>query len=167
MELDRRRDTVGQMGDAVADPVDELTMVVATDGSAASNAALDWAIREAAGTGRRLALVYVLTVPDELATALLPLAGAPEAATFGQEVLQRAAWRCREAGVPHSTQMVEGTPTQRLLEVAVNAGMLVLGGHHHDAPPPPAMESVIQGCLHRCRCPFVLVKPPAGDIERS
>src|SRR5579875_126748 len=148
------------MGDAVADRVDERTIVVAVDGSTASDAALGWAIAEAQESGRGLLLIYVLTVPDELATALLPLAGAPDAASFGQEVVRRAASRCEQADVPYVSKLVEGTAADILVGMSTGAGMLVLGGHQHDRPPPPASESVIRECLDRCRCPFVLVKAP-------
>lgn len=146
------------MGDGVTHRVDDRTIVVAVDGSAASDEALEWAIAEAVATGRALLLLYVLTTADELATSLLPLAGGPDAGTFGQDVLKRAARRCQESAVSHTVKLVEGTPTERLIETAADAGMLVLGGHLHDRPPPPAFESVIQGCLHRCRCPLVVVK---------
>jgi nucleotide-binding universal stress UspA family protein len=131
---------------------------VAVDGSAGSDAALDWAILEARAKGSELLLVHVLTTSDELAMSLLPLAGAPDAQTFGNEVLERAASKCEQSAVPHSAEMVEGSPAQRLVAISGGAGMLVLGGRHHDRPPPPGFESVIHGCLHRCRCPFVVVK---------
>ena len=146
------------MDESSADVIDGRTIVAAVDGSAASDAALDWAIAEAKASGRHLLLVYVLTIPDELATSLLPLAGAPDASTFGPEVLKRAAAACEDAGVPHSSRLVEGTTSEKLVEISAEAAMLVLGGEEHHRLPPPGSDSVLQTCLRRCRCPLVLVK---------
>jgi nucleotide-binding universal stress UspA family protein len=146
------------VADGVAHRVRSNTIVVAVDGSAASDAALDWAIREARASNRELLLVYVLTVSDELATSLLPMFGGPDMSTVGREILQRSSSKCQQSGVTHSEALVEGSATESLSRISSGAAMLVMGGHEHHRSPPPPPESVLEGCLHRCQSPLVVVK---------
>jgi nucleotide-binding universal stress UspA family protein len=144
----------------VAPRAGSKTIVVAVDGSTASTAALDWAIEEARASDRELLLVYVVSLAGELATSVWPMLGAPDVSALGQEVLRHSSSKCERSAVRHSGVSVEGPVVENLVRISSGAAMLVLGGHLRHPSPPPSLESVLQGCLHQCRCPLVVVKGP-------
>lgn len=146
------------MAEAEAHVAGSNTIVVAVDGSKASAAAVDWAVKEAQVSHHDVLLVYVVTLAGQLATSVFPLVGAPDSVALGQEVLQRSAAKCERSAVRHSEALVEGSVVDNLVRISAGAAMLVLGGHLRHPAPPPALESVLQGCLHRCPSPVVVVK---------
>lgn len=150
------------MADDVSHRVDSGVIVVGVDGSDGSDRALEWAINEALDSKRNLLLVHVSSVQESAVLApIAPLVA--DATTYADELLSRLSSRCEEAGVRHSVATLYGSPAERLTEVSADAAMLVIGARGHGPPPRMIFGSVTEGCLHRFRCPLLLVKHPKQD----
>ncbi len=108
-------------------PADEGVVVVGFSHSAASSAALRWAVRESRRLGCRLRILHVYDA-DERADARLQDAGAALAESR-RAVERRAlnAVRALDVDVPVSVAHVEGSLEEGLLRAAGGARLLVVG----------------------------------------
>ena len=145
---------------------DAKTIVVAVDGSLGSDAALEWAIAEALATGRRILLAYAIPLSQSAVMAPLTLMGFDDPAGYAADMLHRRHLRCREAGVPANTALLEGTPVDTLVSVAEHAAMLVMGARGHRQVSSLVLGSVSEACAHRARCPVVIIKS-SGSPEAA
>jgi nucleotide-binding universal stress UspA family protein len=136
--------------------VDSNTIVVGVDGSDGSDRALDWAIKEGRCSDRHLLIVHVVSEVNAMVAAPLVPIGVSDPDTYGQAVLSRAGEQCDRLSVPHSEALLDGPPTESLVEVSSGAAMLVVGGHRRG--PAGRLGSVSEGCVHRSLGPVVLVK---------
>lgn len=111
---------------------DGATTVVAWNGSAASRAALLWAIeRERPAPGRLL----MVTVLDEAYRGCGPAAMAELSLAAGQAIAAEAEWiRSTEPGLPVTTLLLEGDPDGVILAHCVPGAMLVLGRQERRSP---------------------------------
>jgi nucleotide-binding universal stress UspA family protein len=142
---------------------DTPRIVVGVDGSAASRAALRWAVRQAELTG---ATVQAITA-WQYAVATGGYAWEP-AALLDSTNLQEAADRTladeiSEVVGPRSDikvqpQAVEGNPAQALLDAAAGADLLVVGSRGHGGFAGALLGSVSQHCAHHANCPVVIIR---------
>lgn len=111
----------------------EKAVVVGFDLGETSRRAVRWAAREAAGRGRPLLLVHVLTWPFEEHTAIR-VPGEEDVAEPLQQALRRELADLVEdchrfdAGLPVRSELPFGDPAEVLAAMAVDADLLVLGG---------------------------------------
>ncbi len=139
-------------------------IVVGVHGSAASLAALRWAVREAGlrGTG-----LHVVCVWEDAARQVAPYAShlhlqsswqnrAAARASLGAAVLAGIG---PSPAVTLTLEVADGLPARVLIDWAAHAGLLVLGSATLHAPGP-----VVRVCLYRARCPVVLVSECAADL---
>ncbi len=146
-------------------------ILVGTDGSPASVAAVRWAGREAQLRGMRVHVLYVQDRrhPAPAYYAPRPRAGEGAAAPGGESTLEavvREALGTKPAGV--QMELADGAPARVLLERSVGAEMLVLGstrpGSGPATPVAPTLQSrtplgpVARDCLHAAPCPVVVVR---------
>ena len=147
---------------------DANTIVVGTDGSPGSEAALEWAVKEAFGSRRRVLVVHAFPLAETMVLAPLTLVGFPDGSSYGTDVLRRAADYCGEAGVTFSTMLAEGSAADCLVDASDGAAMLVLGARGRGHAAALLLGSVSQDCARRARCPVVLIKPAvASEKTRS
>ena len=143
-------------------------IVVGVDGSAASNAALRWALEEARLRGVKLEAVHAFALPH-VSTAsealhLIETDFAPYRAAAAQ-ILETA---LSEAGpAPESVELertvVEGPPAAALLHAAAGADVLVVGTRGHGGFAGLLLGSVSVQCAHHAPCPVVIVHSPRPD----
>ncbi len=130
-------------------------IVAGVHGTAASDAALDWAMREAQLRGARLHLVLAR---DTAACHRAPYArpGAPAAGDADADWLTRAAVRAARLLPPGrvTTELADGLPARILMDRAAGASLLVLG-----AAPNGFLGPVARACLRQAPCPVVIVVP--------
>ncbi len=146
-------------------------ILVGTDGSPASVAAVRWAGREAQLRGMRVHVVYVQDRRHPAPAHYAPRRRASEGAApaGGESTLKavvREALGTQRAGV--QLELADGAPARVLLERSVGAEMLVLGstrpGRGPATPAAPAPHSrtplgpVARDCLHAAPCPVVVVR---------
>jgi nucleotide-binding universal stress UspA family protein len=163
------------------DPVSRI--VVGVDGSAASAAAVRWAVREARLRHAAIHLVHAYHSDSRLHAPYASsswLARQDERYAAAKETLTAA----EELAIRHlppgrlTSELVNEPPARALLDRAIDAEMLVLGTTRPTLPPgqpPGAMGPVARACLRLAHCPVVVVAPddhlprhtPPGRQERQ
>ena len=143
-------------------------IVVGVDGTAASTAAVRWAVREARLRHATIDLVSVCYYDPRLHAHYVPLAQTPdrdEREAAARACLATAADLARRHLPPARlmAELADGLPARALLDRAAGAQMLVLGtsrpapqstGHSRDA-----IGAVARVCLSKAPCPVVIVAP--------
>lgn len=145
-------------------------IVVGVDGSAASAAAVRWAVREARLRRARVHLVCAYHSDARLAAPYAPQFRIRQEERRGAArlLLDRAAElasRRLPAGRV-TAELANEPPARALLDRAADAEMLVLGASRPAAQPgqpPLAPGPVTRACLLRASCPVVLVAPDDQD----
>jgi nucleotide-binding universal stress UspA family protein len=145
------------------------TYLVATDGSEGSNAALAEATRLAERSGASLSLVYVREAP-------LPVVGEPyyqralsAELRRGREVLDSAAATAEAAGIRTQIDLLEGRPSERIVELARNrdVDLIVVGSRGRGAIGAALLGSVSESVLHHADRPVLIVRPSAEAVRRA
>lgn len=150
-----------------ADGEGRQVLVVGVDGSAAGTAALTWAAGQARPTGARVVAVAacepqaVLVGGADVGAGVMP----PDMAVDDeQRVAEAEGWLTDaitllpvEAGQVVERRVAHGEAASLLLEVALDADLLVLGNHRHGALAGALLGSVAQRCVRHAGCPLVLV----------
>ncbi len=138
-------------------------IVVGVDGSAAANAALAWATRQAELTGATVEAVIAWHYPVAAGGyGFAPVAALDDTdfQTVYARVLSDALALTVDPASPVkiSTIVREGNPAQVLLETAEGADLLVVGSRGHGGFTGALLGSVSQHCAHHAPCPLVIVR---------
>lgn len=131
-------------------------LVVGVHGTAASDAALDWAMQEARLRGTRLHLVLAR---DPGAFQRAPYAPRGARDDTDADTLTRAtarAARMLPAGWV-TAELTDGLPARVLASSAAGAGLLVLGSARAPGGPLDVIGPVARACLGHPPCPVVIV----------
>jgi len=141
-------------------------IVVGVDGSAAANAALRWAVREAKFTGDSVVAVIAWQYPLSVAGygwAPVVMDDGVDLESIAEKTIAEAVEQVvsLHSGVTIERRVVEGYPTNVLLDAAKDADLLVVGSRGHGAFADALLGSVSQHCAHHARCPVVIVRTPA------
>ncbi|MFG2648057.1 universal stress protein [Streptomyces sp. NPDC048436] len=159
-------------GDAPIAPVDAPTapVVVAVDGSAGSDHALDWALTAARLRGARLRIAHVRQYA-------MPLADGPRMPTIDHRsdadpVVERvrASLVGRADLPPLEIEVVEGTPGRDIPRLGDGAQLLVLGSRGRGGFASLLLGSNGLACAREAACPVVVVRPgdePAAGARPS
>jgi nucleotide-binding universal stress UspA family protein len=148
------------MSDSASVP--SFRAVVGTDGSANSNAALEWALRETAlrGGGEVVALM-TWTYPPSAAAGFsfgggLPAADAMSAATTEalEEVLATVT---APDGVTLTPKVREGAASTALIEEGAHSDLIVVGKRGHGGFLGLVLGSVADQVAGHAPCPVVIV----------
>lgn len=137
------------------------TVVVGVDGSDHAEAALEFALEEAALRGASLRIISAWELPSSVA-----LSGVSTPEVFdifpqeAQTVLVKALARAMElqSTVPCEGKLVEGPAASALLEEARDAFMIVLGSRGRGGFANLLLGSVTQQVVHHATCPVVVVR---------
>ncbi|WP_405848171.1 universal stress protein [Streptomyces sp. NBC_01518] len=135
------------------------TLVAGFDGSPESNAAAEWAAREAELRGLPLKIVHVwVPAPDPLAQA--PLIGVETQQQWSERIPREAGegLRRRHPGVEVTVEQVTGTPSEVLVDAAKDAELLVLGSRGLSGVGGFLVGSVGLSVVAHAELPVVLVR---------
>jgi nucleotide-binding universal stress UspA family protein len=138
-------------------------IVVGIEGTAVSQGALAWAVREAALRGVPLTVVHAWEyIPARDAGRMT----AREEKTASDCMLDAAVKSAvREAGVTPQivTRSVKGAPSKVLIEQSRQAELLVIGRNHRSGVVDILRHSVSAECVRRAACPVVIIpNAPVG-----
>jgi nucleotide-binding universal stress UspA family protein len=135
------------------------TIVVGVDGSAAADAALDWAVEEAARDGRPLHLVSAYSLPMTGATPMtVPIE--VDLAKSTQQVVDDAVARVREQAptVRVTTTVRMANASVAILDAAQEAGTVVIGSRGHRPLRGALLGSTALQVATHAPCPTVVVR---------
>lgn len=138
----------------------EQRIVVAVDGSAASEAAIAWAAQQASLTGAHIEAVIAWHIPAIAYGAMTyPNEGDLEQASAQtlEETLDKVLGKDRSNV---TTRVIQGPAALALVEVAKGADLLVMGSRGHGAFRGMLLGSVSDYCVARAPCPVVVVRDP-------
>lgn len=143
-------------------------IVVGVDGSQASAAAVRWAAQEAQ---LRHASMHLLFVHDNDRSGRAPYAGSSSAPARDKgNAAERAELAAAEQQASRalppdrlSSELVDGSPAQVLIDQLAGAELLVLGtadlADESESERPADVGPVARACLHAAACPVVVVSP--------
>lgn len=133
-------------------------IVVGTDGSENSVAALRWAISEAKVHGASVEVVYTWEFPpviDPLGVSMLP--NAQDMDSSATRLLEEVMGKVDASGANVTTKVLRGAPASTLIGAAKEADLLVIGRRGHGGFMGLLLGSVAQQVVHHAPCPVVLV----------
>jgi nucleotide-binding universal stress UspA family protein len=134
-------------------------ILLATDGSAHSEAALERALHYASFCGGRLTAVSVVDVYPEF------YAEAPEIVENLEkksvQIMDGVAKRAREAGVKAETRVVRGNSAEEIVDLAQEkrAGTIFMGSRGRSGLKKLVMGSVAEKVVGLASCPVLVAKP--------
>ncbi|MCP3017711.1 universal stress protein [Cupriavidus basilensis] len=146
-------------------------ILLAVDGSRSSELALTQAITVAKATGSEVKVLFVADDNDVFFTAgsYDPRKLMEGILAAGRDALAAAATRLADAGVPHSTLILEkpvspGQISTTIVEQADrwNADLIVIGTHGRRGFRRLVMGSVSEGVVHKSNKPVLMVR---SEIE--
>jgi universal stress protein A len=143
-------------------------IVVGVKGSAASTAALAWAVQEALSTGAEIVAVHVLR--PTRGNDMSPTVAEVRLREFGylsspirSRVTSELFGPLAASTVDHRIVVVEGHPATAILSVAdaEDADLIVVGNGVHDATGDLFLGTVAHELTHRSRRPLIVVPAEA------
>ena len=157
-------------------------IVVATDGSAHAEAAVEYGAWLAARTGARLSAAHVIDarrlaghfvrhfseVLRDTRSPGLRARVREDYHAWGQEALERAAVLCERYDVGCRKELETGNVVKLLSERAGRSDLLVLGQHGEDEERETGfLGSVAEKVVRSVRKPVLLVQPPFREFRRA
>jgi nucleotide-binding universal stress UspA family protein len=141
----------------------EYRIVVAVDGSAASEAAVEWAAREAVMRAASVTLMHVIE-PVVVSWPIAPMQGsitewqqenAHQVITHAQKAFVASIGEAQSPSV--HTDVRAGTAVSELTDASTQAQMIVVGSQGKGAVERVVLGSVSSGLLHHAHCPVAVV----------
>jgi nucleotide-binding universal stress UspA family protein len=142
-------------------------VVVGVDGSHGSNAALTFAVREAALRGGSLGVVTAWTCATDLLAVDQRREGARQHAQDIQDEAIALTLSEVDARPVLSRQVVEGEAGEVLRRAAEDAAYLVLGATDDVPAGPTLFGTVGDYCLRHATCAVVVVRDPREAVDVS
>jgi len=142
-------------------------IVIATDGSAGASVAVEQGVWLAKMLGAEVTFVSVARSPS-------PVLGDPyyqRALTAdlarARTALADASAAAEERHVPYETEILEGSPAEKILEVAATHGaeLIVIGSRGRGAVTGAVLGSVSSDVVHRSDRPVLVARPSAHIRE--
>jgi len=145
-------------------------IIVGVDGSPGARSALEWAVDECRLRACTLLIVHALDARD---VPLVP--GAPAVAgydEFAEQLLtgHAAAASARRQGVPVTTLLSAASPADTLIDLSIDAAMVVVGTRGSNGFTSTILGSVSQRTATHAHCPVAVVpqRPlPKNDAPRG
>ncbi|MGA8667097.1 MAG: universal stress protein [Candidatus Dormiibacterota bacterium] len=156
-----------------ADVVSTQKIVVGVNGSAASDAALEWAIQEAESRGAEIIAVHVLKPIGAPGGTTVRDVRLREFDYLGDDVRSHVKKELfgplTGTDIKHRIILVEGHPATGILHVAdvEDADLIVVGNGQHSTMEDLFLGSVAHELSHKARRPFALIPSAmhAGAID--
>ena len=151
-------------------------IIAGVDGSAASNAAVSWAAREAAMRDVPLTLVHMLnTIVPTFPQIPLPSGVAVWQEDDGRQVLEQAVKIAQDAVKPDrqiaiTSELKTSPPVPTLVDLSEEAEMIVVGSNGRGAVNRAVVGSVSSGVVRSAKCPVAVIRdeaPQLADPERA
>lgn len=138
-------------------------ILMPTDGSAASQKAIEQGLEVAKSVGAEVTFLYVL---ENMSSSFWI---SPESVPYGIELMEdlkkvgrdaldKANQLAQAAGVKAETRLIEGKPTDTILQEAKNCDLIVMGTHGRSGLDRWMLGSVTDAVLHRSEKPVLVLR---------
>lgn len=140
-------------------------ILVPTDGSEYTKPAIKQAVELAKLTGGEITALYVL---DQTVLTNMPMDTAvmnvyKTLEKEGQEAVNFVLNEAKEAGVPVTVAVKEGTPVKVILEESPNYDVIVMGTLGRTGMSKLLMGSVAERVVRAASCPVMVVRAPEAN----
>jgi nucleotide-binding universal stress UspA family protein len=140
-------------------------ILVPTDGSEYTKAAIKQAVELAKLTGGELTALYVL---DQTVLTNMPMDTAvmnvyKTLEKEGQEAVDFVLNLAKEAGIKAEVSVKEGTPVKVILEESANYDLIVMGTLGRTGMSKLLMGSVAERVVRAASCPVMVVRAPEAN----
>ena len=148
-------------------------IVVGVDGSAASDAAVFWAARDAAMRNVPLHLVHMFnTFVPTFPQIPMPSGVAEWQEDDGRKVLEQAVKIAADAmptdrKISITSEVKCSPPVPTLVDLSEEAEMIVVGCNGRGAVGRVVLGSVSSGVVHGAKCPVAVIRAEASYVPRS
>jgi universal stress protein A len=138
-------------------------VLVPIDFSATADRALEYAIALAQQLQARLTLLHVFDLTPlamgDPATGL-PVTALDALETEAQQLLQASLERVQRAGLQGNSLLVQGTPTQTIVDTAGEQGvdLIVMGTHGRTGLAHVFLGSVAEHVIRQAPCPVLVIR---------
>jgi len=145
-------------------PVPEHRIVVGVDGSASSNAALRWALRQAHLTGAVVEAVTAWEFPVVYGYPA-PMLNGVDFEELATQIVKDAITEASSGAEaePIYCKVIEGNAAAALLRESAGADLLVVGSRGHGGFVEALLGSTGQHCVHHATCPVVVIRDSVTD----
>ncbi|MET0560382.1 MAG: universal stress protein [Gaiellaceae bacterium] len=137
-------------------------VLIATDGSAAADEAVELGVELARDEGAEVIFVHVVPYSDIVSMNGFGLMGhVPyEPTEWDQELLEEAQAAAKRENVPAGAALLRGAPVGEIVRHAdaIDADLIVLGSRGHGAIASALLGSVSRGILGATRRPVLIVR---------
>jgi universal stress protein A len=147
-------------------------VLVPIDFSATADRALEYAIALAQQLQARLTLLHVLHLTPLEVGEMTPGVAATyldDLETDAQHLLQASLGRVQHAGLQGESLLVEGTPTQKIVETASEQGvdLIIMGTHGRTGLAHVFLGSVAEHVIRQVPCPVLVIRKAAETPTTS
>jgi nucleotide-binding universal stress UspA family protein len=155
------------------------SILVGVDGSLASLHALDWAIALASKNGSKITIACSYSLPTFAAASIDGGFAALDDSSIqegARVVLEGAAKRVKDAGIPVIAQIASGDPAGALVELSADHNLVVVGTRGRSGFTERLLGTVSSALPAHAKCPVVVVPghglrdsdqlPPIEEIKR-
>jgi nucleotide-binding universal stress UspA family protein len=140
-------------------------ILVPTDFSASSRAALEYAVALAHAFDAEVSVLHVVEVEREEReqkpdAKRLRATGRTDEWRYAERDVQAAVERLRSKGLTTHQRLVEGEPLSQIVKVAgeEKADLIVMGAHGREGSPRTWLGCTIERVMRRAPCPVVAVR---------
>ena len=137
-------------------------ILVATDGSKFSEAAVCYAVRLAKETEAKLTIIHVANVHGYVEVLWHDMKRRYR--KEGERVLEEVKERCDLEGIDAETLLEEGVPYLKIVEAAkrLHCDLIILGSHGHSGLEKILLGSVVERVIGISPVPVMVVPPDVG-----
>ncbi|WP_457555966.1 universal stress protein [Candidatus Pyrohabitans sp.] len=142
-------------------------ILVATDGSSFSEAAVCYAMRLAKATGARLTIIHVANVHGYVEVLWHDMRRRYR--EEGEKVLEEVREHCSIEGIEADTLLEEGAPYLKIVEAArrLSCDLIILGSHGHSGLEKLLLGSVTERVIGISPVPVVVVPPDFKHLKKG
>ena len=137
-------------------------IMVATDGSAAADEAVEFGVDLARDEGAKIIFVHVVPYSHLVSTNGFGLMGQVpyEPTEWDEELLDEAQAMARREGVPAGTALLRGEPVAEIVRHAdaLDADLIVVGSRGHGTIASALLGSISRGVLSTSTRPVLVVR---------
>ena len=136
-------------------------ILVPTDGSACSEAAIAHGVEIARAMGSVLVFLHVIDTQSAWREGVVTIAEVRQMLTAqGETVLRHAEETAVGAGVRAAGELAEGSPADVIVDRSTGFDLVVMGSHGKGILKRVLVGSVTHGVLHRIARPLLVVRCP-------